>query len=77
MIFRQDVVIGSLIGITSAYVCYRQYYPALNTRNAHRSYAHSLNRSIGDISIHSIKSKTLDEPAAKSFGADEKETKWI
>ncbi|XP_064603336.1 phospholipid phosphatase 5-like [Liolophura sinensis] len=34
----QDVLIGSLLGICIAYLCYHQFYPAINKNNSHLAY---------------------------------------
>ena len=34
----QDVVVGSIIGLVLAYVCYRLYYPRLSSINSHLPY---------------------------------------
>lgn len=69
----QDVTIGSLIGIIISFICYRQYYPALDTKMSHRSYA--------DISVRDLNEFANQMPSlpteSKSFLDESKDTKWI
>lgn len=69
----QDVTVGSLIGIIIAYVCYRQYYPAIGSTISHLSYA--------DLKLHDLNTFTNAMPSlpteAKAFLGEEKDTKWI
>lgn len=69
----QDVTVGSLIGIAIAYVCYRQYYPALDSKMSHRSYADLKIRDLNEFTnpVSSLPTET------KAFLAEEKDTKWI
>lgn len=69
----QDVTIGSLIGISIAYVCYRQYYPSIGSTVSHLSYA--------DLRLHDLNEFANAVPSlpteAKAFLDEEKDTKWI
>lgn len=69
----QDVTIGSLIGIVIAYLCYRQYFPALDSQMSHRSYA--------DIKVRDLNEFTNQmaslPPESKAFLDVEKDSKWI
>ncbi|XP_033208149.1 phospholipid phosphatase 5 [Belonocnema kinseyi] len=39
----EDVLVGSLIGLSMAYMCYRHYYPPLDSQFCHRPYSNSAN----------------------------------
>lgn len=70
-----DVFSGSFIGICFSFLAYRQYYPALNSKNCHRCYAELKNRELLD--FPSKKSKTSPQLESKAFLEEEKDTKWI
>lgn len=71
----QDVIAGSMIGICLAYICYRQYYPALSSKLSHRTYADISVRDLTDFSNRMAESTS--QPETKSFLAEEKDSKWI
>lgn len=52
-----DVVVGSTIGIFISYMCYRHYYPPLDSQLCHKPYAELIKE--GD--IKSIKAAREDE----------------
>lgn len=41
----QDVAVGSVIGYGLAYICYRFYYPALDSQYSHKPYAELVQRN--------------------------------
>ncbi|XP_031626621.1 phospholipid phosphatase 5 [Contarinia nasturtii] len=69
----QDVTIGSLIGIVIAYLCYRQYFPALDSKMSHRSYADIKVRDINEFTNQ----MTSALPETDRFLDEGKDTKWI
>lgn len=70
----QDVVIGSLIGLSLSYLCYRQYYPNLGLNVSHRPYV-SIQRSL-EKSTHS-KSVCKEDDLKQIVESESKDTKWI
>lgn len=69
----QDVTIGSFIGIVIAYLCYRQYFPALNSKMSHRSYSEINVRDLTEFT-NQMTSAPLETSA---FLDEEKDSKWI
>ncbi|XP_067038336.1 phospholipid phosphatase 5-like [Acropora muricata] len=68
----QDIVVGSMLGLLFSYLCYRQYYPALNRPHCHMPYCaitpakqieehdHLLPMNFGEVkAIHPITLKSL------------------
>ncbi|XP_013381742.1 phospholipid phosphatase 5 isoform X2 [Lingula anatina] len=57
----QDVLVGSLLGFSLGYLCYRQYYPALHDPNSHQPYIafESHLHDVGDIKKHAGPSHPL------------------
>ncbi|KDQ60760.1 hypothetical protein JAAARDRAFT_125403 [Jaapia argillacea MUCL 33604] len=39
-----DILVGSILGLTMAYFCYRQYYPSLGDELSHRPYSPRIKR---------------------------------
>lgn len=70
----QDVTIGSIIGIVIAWLCYRQYYPSLDSNASHRSYADVKTRDLNEFTNQMTSSVP---PETRAFLQDEKDTKWI
>ncbi|XP_055903338.1 phospholipid phosphatase 5 isoform X1 [Eupeodes corollae] len=76
----QDVLVGSLLGICVSYLCYRQYFPSIFSKNCHRPYS-SRDKYLAD-------QKNCFANSALNADADhtdenqplisaEKENKWI
>lgn len=85
----QDVTCGSLIGLSISYLCYRQYFPPLNSKLSHRSYLDLIQRHGIDLNLSSVKTSSTSTLMHRqlqqqqlpqentAFLEDEKETKWI
>lgn len=79
----QDVVCGSLIGFLIAYLCYRQYYPALTEVHCNRSfYSQAMDfynkRAVQTSkSVGSLAESTQNDETKKFIDESEKDVKWI
>ena len=69
----QDVTVGSLMGLSLAYLCYRQYFPPLDSPFSQRPYVQITTR---DVNINS-KSILQQGDTNKGFDGEDKDTKWI
>ncbi|KAJ9598108.1 hypothetical protein L9F63_026785, partial [Diploptera punctata] len=62
----QDVLCGSLLGLSISYLCYRQYYPSLTSVYSHRPYA----SMTPHLELEAVRS-------AQSSSQSEEQIKWI
>ncbi|XP_055642387.1 phospholipid phosphatase 5 isoform X2 [Toxorhynchites rutilus septentrionalis] len=75
----QDVVVGSVIGLIEGYLCYRQYFPSLDSRYCYLAYA-------SDAMYPNPSRKTTSKPEASGIEVNpenemlvdtaEKDNKW-
>lgn len=73
----QDVTVGSLIGIIISFLCYRQYFPPLDSSISHRSYADIKVREFNNHSNEFNNQMASVPTENKAFLSEEKDTKWI
>lgn len=80
----QDVTFGSLMGLSLSYLCYRQYFPPLNSKLSHRNYVDIFQRHGIDVNLNMSAVKTSSslqtyqqQQENTAFLENEKETKWI
>lgn len=73
----QDVLVGSIIGICVSYLCYRQYFPSIFSKNCHRAY--SPRDSTAETKTDCFVNPTVTEPNENQplIKVCERNSKWI
>lgn len=70
----QDVTVGSIIGMSIAYLCYRQYYPSLSSKNANHPYIYE--KLLNEKLIKPLTSQSTDFTNTLKNN-EQKVIKWI
>lgn len=77
----QDVVIGSIIGLSITYICYRQYYPSIFSSNCHRPYSKNNSNVSGKCYVNVTEDDNSNNYSSQNdktpLMEEEKDTKWI
>ncbi len=55
----QDVLVGSVVGTTLAYFCYRQYYPSLASEVSHLPYGPRIKEEENILPLHTVSRYTI------------------
>jgi diacylglycerol diphosphate phosphatase / phosphatidate phosphatase len=76
----QDVTVGSMLGLALSFLCYRQYYPSLGSKNPHIPYY--ITHSAGSVEPMAVSKAASPKHRdanvdANSLMKEEKDIKWI